>query len=100
LANDLALVGEPFSRPTVSFADSLGSDHAIIHTSWALPTSLTPLLHSHQPASFVIDDELQASWSVAFGRLPSLPIFDPESTLAAASCLISDIIDTSASLFP
>jgi hypothetical protein len=65
LMNNLVLVGEPFSLPSVSFEDLLGSDHALVSTIWSPPWSLSPLPHLCVP-TFTINDNLQQTWSIAF----------------------------------
>lgn len=83
LLNDAALFNDQFSSLSVSFTDSLGSDHAALHISW-VPSTAIPLTSPSPLPGFKILDELRASWIHHFRLLPAPPITDIPSLEDAA----------------
>jgi hypothetical protein len=57
LVNTLADSLGSLSRPSTSFLESLGSDHALISMTWTMASAL-PLVPDDHPPSFAVDDEL------------------------------------------
>src|SRR6266581_27614 len=98
LLNDVALFNDQFSSLTVSFTDSLGSDHAALNTSWIPVTAIPPTSPSPLPG-FKILDELRGSWTRRFGLSPAPLITDIPSLEGAAKQLHADIDEASRSLF-
>jgi hypothetical protein len=101
---DFIFVNEPFlenpSFPatcSVSFGDSLGSDHAAL--SVALPFSTIPP-RLHCPPGWKIDPDLKDAWIGLFWALPIPVITDAPTLLAAGQELLTQIADISDSLFP
>jgi len=62
LLNDSALCTGRFSPVSVSFPDSLGSDHAALSITWSPPFEPLPYVPTLLPG-FVIDNSLVASWT-------------------------------------
>jgi endonuclease/exonuclease/phosphatase (EEP) superfamily protein YafD len=82
---------------SVSFGDSLGSDHAAL--SLAIPFSTTaPQLH--RPPGWRIDPELKDDWCLRFNALPIPEITNVSTLLAAGQEVLTRISDVSDSLFP
>jgi Endonuclease-reverse transcriptase len=82
---------------SVSFHESVGSDHASLSIS--LPfTSTAPRLH--RPPGWKIDLDLKVKWICLFWALLSPVITDIPSLLDAAQNLLVQISDISDSLFP
>ena len=98
LLNVAGVVSDQFSDASVSFADSLGSDHATLLWTWT-PISTIPSVVSESLPGFVIDDDLADSWAVAFPHRDPAPLFDVPSLVTEADSLLADINDTCASLF-
>ena len=90
LLNDLALCTGRFSAISVSFLDSLGSDHAALSINWSPPFEPLPYVPTLLPG-FVIDDSLVASWTKDFALLPMPDISDIASLSCAADALNTDI---------
>jgi len=98
LLNDSALCTGHFSPVSISFPDSLGSDHAALSINWTPPFDPLPYVPSILPG-FVIDDTLVSSWTKDFASLPT-PSISSLSTLAAtADALDADIYAVSGKLF-
>ena len=98
LLNEPALCSNRFSPVSVSFPDSLGSDHATLFISWFPPSPPRPYECSILPG-FTLDDTLQDSWSKAFSLLPSPPTDTVQLLIAAADQYDTDIYDTCSPLF-
>jgi len=98
LLNDSALCTGRFSSVSVSFPDSLGSDHAALSIDWSPPFEPLPYVPTLLPG-FVIDDSLVASWTKDFASLPTPNISDIASLSCAADALDTDIYDVSGKLF-
>ena len=98
LLNDSALCTGRFSPVSVSFPDSLGSDHAALLISWTPPFEPLPYVPTILPG-FVIDDSLVASWTKDFASLPMPLISDIASLSRAADALDTDIYAVSGKLF-
>jgi Reverse transcriptase (RNA-dependent DNA polymerase)/Endonuclease-reverse transcriptase len=101
---DFIFVNEAFleipSFPTtcsVSFHDSVGSDHAGL--SLSLPFATTPP-RLHCPPGWKLDPDLKDEWIRRFRALPLPDITDVPTLLAAAHDLLTQISDISNSLFP
>ena len=98
LLNAPAIASNQFSDTSVSFEQSLGSDHAALSLLWTLLHALPPLPRLTLPG-FAIEDDLKESWCKAFKAIPGPIISSPSSLAIAATWLLSDITDTCASLF-
>ena len=98
LLNAPAIASDQFSDTSVSFEQSLGSDHAALSLSWTLLHALPPLPRLTL-LGFAIEDDLKESWCKAFKVIPDPIISSPSSLAIAATRLLSDITDTCASLF-
>jgi len=98
LLNDSALCSGRFSHVSVSFLDSLGSDHAALSIDWSPPFKPLPYVPALLPG-FVIDDSLVASWTKDFASLPTPLISDIASLSRAADALDTDIYAVSGKLF-
>jgi Reverse transcriptase (RNA-dependent DNA polymerase)/Endonuclease-reverse transcriptase len=82
---------------SVSFADSIGSDHAGL--TLLIPFSPPPPRIHHTPG-WKIDPDLKEAWCSRFKELPTPIITDVASLCLAAQKLLIDIADISDSLFP
>jgi len=98
LLNDSALCTGRFSSVSVSFPDSLGSDHAALLISWTPPFDPLPYVPTVLPG-FIIDNSLVASWTKDFASLPMPPISDIASLTHTADALDTDIYAVSGKLF-
>jgi len=98
LLNDSALCTGRFSPVSVSFLDSLGSDHAALSIIWSPPFEPLPYVPTILPG-FVIDDSLVTSWTKDFSTLPTPDILDLASLTRAADALDMDIYAISGRLF-
>ena len=98
LLNDVALFNDQFSSLSVSFTDSLGSDHAALNISW-VPTTAIPLTSPSPLPGFKIVDELRDSWIRRFRLSPTPSIYDIPSLDDAAKQLHIDIDNASHALF-
>jgi len=98
LLNTARVISDQFSDASVSFADSLGSDHAALSWTWT-PISAIPSVVSESLPGFVIDDDLADSWAIAFPHCNPAPLFDIPSLVREADSLLADINNTCASLF-
>jgi len=98
LLNDSAICTGRFSPVSVSFPDSLGSDHAALLITWTPPFDPLPYVPTILPG-FVIDDSLVASWTKDFASLPMPPISDIASLIRTADALDTDIYAVSGKLF-
>ena len=100
LINEAAAISGQISPLTISFSDSIMSDHAALSLFWypakAIAISLPPEL-----TGFQIDDDYFEQWSKFFSCLLSIPtpIHDIGSLNHAASSLHIDIDTASASIF-
>jgi Endonuclease-reverse transcriptase len=81
---------------SVSFGDSLGSDHAAL--SVAIPFSTIPP-RLHRPPGWKIDPGLKDEWIARFKALPIPDITDVPTLLAAGQELLTRITNISDSLF-
>jgi hypothetical protein len=96
--NEAAMASDQFSLYSVSFEESVGSDHAASLLTWYPETSLA-LVPPPAPVGFVVDDILKDSWIKKF-CMESCPDIDSIPSLDdAAEKLHHDINATSASLF-
>ena len=98
LLNTPAMLSDQFSETSVSFEQSLGSDHAALTVLWTPMHALPPLPPSTLPG-FAIEDELKDTWCKAFAAIPDPIISSPASLAIAADRLLTDITDTCAALF-
>ena len=98
LLNDAALCTGHFSSVSISFQDSIGSDHAALFISWFPPLPPRPYEHSILPG-FILDDTLRDSWIKSFSSLPIPTINSIDTLQSAASAFDSDIYDTCDPLF-
>jgi len=98
LLNDAALCTGRFSSVSISFQDSLGSDHAALYISWFPPLPPRPYERAILPG-FVLDDSLCDTWVKAFSSLPPSTIDSVTSLQLAALKFDSDIYDTCDPLF-
>ena len=98
LLNAPAYTSDQFSDTSVSFEQSLGSDHAALSLSWTPLHALPPLPRSTLPG-FAIEDDLKESWCKAFKVIPDPIISSPSSLAIAAARLLSDIADACSPLF-
>ena len=98
LLNAPAIASDQFSDTSVSFEQSLGSDHATLSLLWTPLHALPPLPRTTLPG-FAIEDDLKESWCKAFRAIPDPIILSPSSLAIVAERLLSDISDTCASLF-
>jgi len=98
LLNDLALCTGRFSPVSISFLDSLGSDHAALSINWTPPYEPLPYVPTLLPG-FVIDNSLVASWTKDFALLPTPDISDIESLTRTVDALDADIYAISGKLF-
>ena len=101
---DLVLVNKvvsallSLSPLSVSFADSLGSDHAALSFSWTPSSTLPPVSCMLLPG-FKLEDGLQQNWMTGFRHQPHPVITNIESLTNAAIQLHKDIDAVSAELF-
>jgi len=98
LLNDSAICTGRFSLVSVSFPDSLGSDHAALLITWTPPFDPLPYVPTLLPG-FVIDNSLVASWTKDFASLPTPLISDIASLTHAADALDTDIYAVLGKLF-
>ena len=98
LLNDAVLCTGHFSSVSISFQDSLGSDHAALYISWFPPLPPCPYKQAILPG-FVLDDSLCDTWVKAFLSLPPSTIDLVTSLQLAALKFDSDIYDTCDPLF-
>jgi len=98
LLNDSALCTGRFSPVSISFPDSLGSDHAAISIAWTPPYDPLPYVPQLLPG-FVIDDSLVVSWTKNFALLPTPDISSLLSLAAATDALDTDIYAVLGKLF-
>ena len=88
LLNDCTIVTGHFSPMTISFDNSLGSDHAALSIFWSPP--FEPITYSPTILpGFIIDDALKDSWIKDFSLL-SMPTISSISSLSTAA----DTLDT------
>ena len=100
LINEAAAISGQISPLTVSFADSITSDHAALSLFW-YPAESIAISPPPQLTGFQIDDEQFDSWSKFFTCLlptPS-PLHDIDSLQTAAASLHDDIDSASATVF-
>jgi len=98
LLNDLALCSGRFSPVSISFLDSLGSDHAALSITWSPPFDPLPYIPTILPG-FIIDDSLVASWTKDFSSLPTPDISDIDSLSCTVDALDTDIYAVLGKLF-
>jgi len=98
LLNNLALCSGRFSPVSVSFLDSLGSDHAALSIAWSPPFEPLPYVPTLLPG-FMIDDSLVTSWTKDFAMLPTPDILDIDSLTHTADALDMDIYAVLGKLF-
>ena len=98
LINEAASTHLALSPLSVSFTDSLGSDHAALSFSWTPSSALPPVPRSLLPG-FKLEDGLQQNWMVGFRCKPHPIITDIDSLVSAAAQLHKDIDAVSAELF-
>ena len=84
---------------TISFAKSLGSNHAALYTTWYPAGSFAHLPHDTLP-SFMVDDVLKEQWCLAFRKKEIPTITNIETLEATAEQFRRDVDNTCASLFP
>ena len=98
LLNAAGTISDQFSDASVSFADSLGSDHATLSWMWT-PISTIPSIVPELLPGFMIDDDLADSWAVTFPCRAPTPLSDIPSLVTEADFLLTDINVTYAALF-
>jgi len=98
LLNDSAFATGCFSPMTISFDDSLGSDHAALSIFWSPPFKPTTYSPTILPG-FILDDSLKDSWIKDFSLLPTPMISSLSSLSAAADVLDMDIYAISGKYF-
>jgi len=98
LLNDVATCTGRFSSVSVSFSDSLGSDHVALFICWFPPSPPQPYECTILPG-FSLDDTLWDSWSKAFSLLPTPPTNTVPLLMTAADQFDTDIYDTCTPLF-
>ena len=98
LLNESALCTGRFSPVSISFEDSLGSDHAAISIFWSPPLEPTPYSPTTLPG-FIIDDNLKDEWIKDFSLLPTPTVSSLSSLTAAADTLDTDIYAVSGKYF-
>jgi len=98
LLNDCAVATSRFSPMTISFDDSLGSDHAALSIFWSPPYEPTTYSPTILPG-FIIDDTLKDSWIKDFSLLPTPMISSISSLSTAADALDMDIYTISGKYF-
>ena len=100
LINEAAAISGQISPLTISFADSVTSDHAALSLSW-YPAESIAISPPPELAGYAIDDTLFESWTKYFTRLLPVPAppSDVDSLRAASVQLYSDIDAASASVF-
>jgi len=97
--NEAAMASDQFSLYSVSFAESVGSDHAASLLTWHPETSLA-LVPPPAPVGFVIDDLVKDAWIKKFHLEPCPDINSIPALDDVAEKLHHDINATSTSLFP
>jgi len=90
LLNDTALCTGRFSPISISFHDSLGSDHAILTVYRSPPYEPLPYVPSIL-LGFVLNHSLMDSWSKDLSLLPTPPISSLASLVEAVDSLDADI---------
>jgi len=75
LLNDTRMISGQLSTASISFADSLGSDHAAMSWTWT-PISAIPSFTTELLPGFVIDNDLADNWATAFPRHDPIPLLD------------------------
>ena len=100
LINEAAAISGQISPLTISFADSITSDHAALSLFW-YPAESIAISPPPELTGFQIDDEYFKPWSKFFTRLLPAPqtIHDINSLQAAAASLHEDINAASATVF-
>src|SRR5712691_6781759 len=98
LFNEAAILSDQLSPVTVSFADSLGSDHAALSFEWT-PVMAIPAVPRECLPGFAIDDGLAESWQGAFTKKWGPVITDLPSLRVAAARLTEDITEVCGQLF-
>jgi len=98
LLNNSALCTGRFFPVSVSFLDSLGSDHAALTINWSPPYEPLPYVPTLLPG-FVIDDSLVTSWTKDFASLPMPDILDIDSLTRTVDALDMDIYAILGKLF-
>ena len=100
LMNEAAAISGQISPLTISFADSITSDHAALSLFWYPAESIAIAPPPHL-IGFQIDDDCLEVWSKFFTRLLPVPppLHDITSLRDAATSLHEDINAASASVF-
>ena len=98
LLNNCTLATGHFSPMTISFDDSLGSDHATLSIFWSPPYEPTTYSPTILPG-FIINDALKDSWIKDFSLLSTPTISSISSLSAAADALDMDIYMVSGKYF-
>ena len=100
LMNEVAAISGQISPLTISFADSISSDHAALSLFWYPAESIT-ISPPPQLTGFQIDNDSFEPWSKFFTRLLPTPpaLLDVNSLQTAATSLHDDINTASTSVF-
>jgi hypothetical protein len=98
ISNEAAILNTPISPISISFAESLGSDHAALTFTW-LPTSAIPTAERVTLPGYALEDHLRPNWELRFKGIPPPAITDIPSLDSAANQLEHDINQVSSTLF-
>ena len=99
LINPATIFSDQFSDLSVSFNNSLSSDHAELSIYWFPETSIALAPQEVLPG-FAVDDQGHDSWAKHFGLSFPPSIYDVPSLILVANSLHTDIDAASASIFP
>jgi hypothetical protein len=99
LTNPAAIFSDQFSDLSISFDESLSSDHAQLSIYWFPEVSIAIRPREVLPG-YAVDDLGRDSWSKHFSSSPPPTICDIPSLDYAATSLHMDIDAASASIFP
>ena len=98
LLNPAAIFSDQFSDLSISFDDSLSTDHASLSIYW-FPEVCIALRPRERLPSFAIDDTGRDQWTTTFSSFSHPIIYDIESLQAAADGLLRDIDVASSTVF-
>ena len=98
LLNPAAIFSDQFSDLSISFDESLSTDHATLSMYW-FPEVCIAIRPRERLPGFAIDDDGRDLWTTTFSSFPHPPISDIESLKAAADALSRDIDAASSTVF-
>jgi len=90
LINKAAAISGQISPLSISFDDSVSSDHTALTLNW-YPLESIAIAPPPALLGFTVDDLLQKSWVAAFTPLQPQPITDISSLQHASDALHADI---------